>query len=393
MSGRNWTRRSIEELVEAYLRGKVKGGGKLYPAFVENLKPLILGTTDPDSFGTIPVGYLSNSAEGGMGAFDWYYPKSTASQAYANYVVPYFWYGGGSSRYVNISGTFGRDAGPSISGSIMKLGPKDTEGFPTRVRFQVLIVPKDCIFSYIKKIVVTDAESFVNGCWCLVTCDPTNEHLHSNEDILLKRTMFIPRRNDKVPDISTLPLPVTLINDSYPNNMLKTTGTTGSPILSVNATYLSDAYGDTNLYPNYYVESFPGYKSIVSAASLSGTSGARTTSFINTVQSDYDGEFEYEDATRPTNYLALIRIDTASGDSNQLDVEKNFYMISRMILDGYSYYQGIKWNVLGMTALPQYYNEVPVFDTPIKKFWVGHPGSLIIPNTMVQYKKEYVTIT
>lgn len=378
MSGRNWTRRSIEELVEAYLRGKVKGGVN-YPTYIRYIKPMIIGNADPDSFGRIPVGSLA-PAEGGSGDFSWYHPVSQSSLAYANYITPFDYFGTGTSacRYEDITGTIGADFGPSVCGCISQVKAKDPQ--PLDTYFRITIVPKECIFSYIKKIVVTEdgVMSDNYGAWCFVTCDPMNEYASfNNGDVKVKRTIYIPSHSTRLGDVSDVTIPIKHTDRAALNV------TSSNYILNVNKEYVNNSFS-AGMYPGmengYALDSYPSYKCAISPVT---SPGGRSNRFVSYVQSNYDGEFEVNGDTRPTNYLAIVQISTAPTSSNSALILEKLFMVCRMILDGFFTPH------MSPIDFPQYYMEKPVFGSPLNKYWCT-PNSLSgnVPEGVVEYKYE-----
>lgn len=347
--GRNWTRRSIEELVAAYMRGKAGKG--IVPTILTNLIPMVLGNADPDSFGRIPVGALSNTL-----VDNWYRPLSDVSQAYPNYLSPWWYYGDVEDsseypRYESISGTLGIDIATSVTGELRR----KTDNGLSRKKFAVMIFPKTCSFEFLKKIVVTsngfDVTSGSSKYWGFVTCDPINEgNAITVAGSEVNRTIYIPMYNSRIADSSDVPCPVVLSKGSFPYE-LYTSPLTNTSHLNVNAGTCDNEVRNVSLYPNY-ITKYPGYKSTVTYNSgMSGTAKTRSDTFVNTVKSAYSGTIVRNSDERDMNYLAIICVE-----SSRDDFKNDIFTISRLVLDNcYANSPGV--NPENTVDTPTYYAD------------------------------------
>lgn len=344
--GRNWTRRSIEELVAAYMRGKAGKG--IVPTMLTNIIPMVLGNADPDSFGRIPVGALSNTLED-----NWYRPLSDVSQAYPNYLSPWWFYGSTENssqycRYESISGTLGIDISTSATGELRR----KTDNGLSKKKFAVMIFPKNCSFEFLKKIVVTsngfDVTSGTSKFWGFVTCDPINErNAFTVADSEVNRVIYIPMSNNRIADSSTVPCPVVLSRESE----LTITPFASNSHLNVNAGYTNNDLRVLSLYP-YYITKYPGCRSLVTYNSgMSGNDKTRSDTFVNAVKSAYSGTIVRNGDERAMNFLAIICVE-----SSRDDFKNDIFTVSRLVLDN-CYALALGVNPENVIDTPTYYAD------------------------------------
>lgn len=327
--GRNWTRRSIEELVDFYLRKKKATGDVPVPAILTNLIPMVLGNADPDNYGRIMVGAYSSSL-----VDNWYRPLSDVSQKYPHFLEPWAMYGDSEDssqypRYDSISGTAGVTYATSATGELVE----DGETAIKTKKFAVMIFPKTCSFEFLKKIVVTsngfNAISSSITHWGMVTCDPINEYnMMDADDALIRRTMYLPLYNDQIADGQTVPFPVKLDRGSFPYE-LNMSPLTSTSHLNVNAGVVDNEVRTLSLYPNF-ITKYPTFRSYLTYnTDMSGTAKTRSNTFVNGVIDGYDGTMLKDDVTYDMNCIAIIVVDGSSRE----EIESDIFKISRLVLD------------------------------------------------------------
>lgn len=378
--GRNWTRRSIEELVDFYLRKKKTSGDIPVPAILTNLVPMVLGNADPDNYGRIMVGaYSSNLVDG------WYRPLSDVSQKYPHFLEPWAMYGDPEDssqypRYDSISGTAGVTYATSATGELIEEG----EAVIKTKKFAVMIFPKTCSFEFLKKIVVTSSGfDVINSSvlyWGMVTCDPINEiNMMDADDALIRRTIYLPTYNNKIADVQTVPFPVKLVKGSFPNE-LNISPLASDSHLSVNAGPTDDELRTLSLYP-LYITKYPAYKSFLTYnTDMSGNAKTLSNTFVNAVKDNYDGTMLKDGVNYDTNCLAIIAVSGSSRD----EIETDIFKISRLVLDN------CRWVSFGLSPdtqwPPKYYAGGLTHDV-IEK---GLPKQIVLNND--KSKVQYTTV-
>ena len=374
MSGRNWTRRSIEELVEAYLRGKKlpSSGGDSYCVFSTDF--CSISSNGPDNNNSIPVGYLNATPETLNGGHS-YYPVLAGAPAdyieggYSNY---------GQTRASQYSGSKSLDGGGFVSGKIVKPG-EDAKSFT------ILTVPKTCDISALKALIVrTGAGKLpLYGHMALVTSDYANRTCDT-----INRTMYIASSDGSTPGYISGDQ-TCWSSSSYGSAIyVPTSGST----YSIQSYSGSARFTKTNQdisyssYAMFHNRSNDGISYLSSF--LSGIqSSTPLETFFNYVKSHYNGTFVSGSDTRNLNFLTFI-ILSGSGSDDSFEVERKLYYLSRLFVDNVFdtiwFYDADDGN-----DQPRFISENLTLGTPIAMDIYGS----ILTGSMVQYNKEYVTIT
>lgn len=386
MSGRNWTRKSIEELVEAYLRGKKRPsstGEESYCVYDTDL--LDISANDPNSGGSISVGYLNNTYETINNSI--YYPA--LSGAPADYIdAAYETYG--QTRATQYSGSKSLEGCGSVTGRIVKSGSVNTER-----PFTILTVPKTCDLTALKRAIIRvgGGQAFGTGHIALVTSDFTNNgQSWTDDDVRIKRTIYIPELSGSLAyfDGSGTTVGWTLSaasrarfvprsgNEFYIANNDDTVRYTKSGTYIYQTTY--PMYHNFGISGEAYIGAFtPPYDNTY-----------HLTKFFTSVKSAYDGTIEFGYNGTPTvknlNFLTFIILGEGTAYDDRSEVEKMFFYLSRLFVDNnfwnYMFYNDTKPQPRFISGEPEYGTDIPAF------IYGG-----ITTGHVVQYNKQSVTIT
>lgn len=375
MSGRNWTRKSIEELVEAYLRGKVRpatSGDESFCVFSADF--CNISSNGPDNNNSIPVGYLNATPESLSGGHS-YYP--VLAGAPADYIEgAYNTYG--QTRASQYSGSKSLNSGGFVSGKIVKPGEKAKS-------FTILTVPKTCDISALKALIVrTGAGKLpLYGHMALVTSDYANRTCDA-----INRTMYIASMDGTKPGYISSDQTCWASSSYGAAVYVPTSGST----YSIRSYSGSARFTKTNQdiryssYPMFHNLSNDGITYLSSF--LSGIqSSTILETFFNYVKSHYNGTFVSGSDTRNLNFLTFI-ILSGSGSDDAAAVERQLYYLSRLFVD--NVFESIWfYDADDGNDQPRFISENPTFGTPMAMDIYGS----ILTGSMVQYNKEYVTLT
>lgn len=337
MSGRNWTRKSIEELVEAYLRGKKRpapvAGNYIY---IRDFRPLRIGTLGRNSYGRIDVGYISTTSEM-IQRGEFYYPKLT----------------GGATDYIEMSNfTYQTNYGVWADGRYkVKSGSIVTEASyngrlvdpanDREIEFTILTVPKEFNIANLAGSCRLGCDGLPpdatygtpaqlgSGKLAIVTSDPYNNPYNTGA-VKINRTMYISSQ-----DYGNMWSNAGI----FPNLKMKSNAASG------NAYYRCELdegneyrYVDPNdgfIYnqPTDIATSGLETGSIYSGGKFGyvtiGSPNTSLATFINAVKNAYDGTLEYSDNTvRNLNFMTLIFVKC-----EEAELEQFAYILSRWFVD------------------------------------------------------------
>ena len=373
MSGRNWTRRSIEELVEAYLRGKKvpSSGGDSYCVY--DVSYCGISANDPVSQSSISVGYLNNTPEIMTSGHSYYPPLTGAPADYieGGYTVY------GQTRASQYSGSKSLVSGGFVTGKIVKSG-----GGNNARTFTVITVPKTCTLNNLKNLIVRvgAGKMPLTGHMALVTSDYANMDAEQ-----INRTMYVAYSGGK-------PMYFTGDNECWYNYLY---GRAIYTPRSGNEYYIEDAnssarftktgqYISASSY-NMFHNLTDGGATYIAAFRMGESTNTNLNTFFNSVKNNYDGTLTYGSDTRNLNFLTFIILSDGSASDDTEEVERQLYYLSRLFVD--NIYEDTPFH--GSDGKPRFISEKPTFGTPIEMFIYGYFSN----NSMVQYNKEYVTIT
>lgn len=385
MSGRNWTRRSIEELVEAYLRGKKRpsSGGDSYCVYDTDL--FNISANDPFSGGDISVGYLNNTYESINNSL--YYPALSGAPAdYIDAAYPTY----GQTRATQYSGSKSLEGCGSITGRIIKSGDVNTER-----PFTILTVPKTCDLTALKKAIIRvgGGQAFGTGHIAIVTSDFTNNgQSWSNSDNRIKRTIYLPETSGG--SLAYFDGSGTTVGWTLSTSRAKFVPRSGTEYYITND---DDTVRYTKSGTYIYQSTYPMYHNFgISGEAYIGTftppsaNTSKLAQFFTSVKSAYDGTIEFGYNGIPTvknlNFLTFIILGEGSGSDYRSEVEKMFFYLARLFVDNnfsnYKFYNDTKPQPRFISGEPEYGTDIPAFIY----------GS-ISTSHVVQYNKQSVTIT
>lgn len=390
MSGRNWTRKSIEELVEAYLRGKKRpapvAGNYIY---IRDFRPLRIGTLGRNSYGRIDVGYISTTGETIQGGGT-YYPKLTGGAT--NYIeMSNFTYKTGYStwadgRYKVKSGSIVTEA--SYNGRLVDPA-NDRE-----IEFTILTVPKE--FNIINLAsncrIACDGLPYDatygtpaqlgRGKLAIVTSDPYNNP-NNTQAVKVNRTMYIPASPDQGNMWSNAGI--------FPNLKMKSNAASG------NAYYRCELdegneyrYVDPNdgFYYNQPTDiDSSGYDthSIYSGGKFGyvtiGSPNTSLATFINAVKNAYDGTLEYSDSSvRNLNFMTLIFVNC-----EDTELEQFAYILSRWFVDA-AHYDAFVLDPINIKL----YQQLGANFGADENYYALCPAAGVVGNSVVKYNKVII---
>lgn len=360
MADRNWTRRSIEELVDRYMGDKTVAFGSMIrecgpimlcdglpcPYYDQNPPAYYIDVGDVDSVGETVVTTDYRTIK--------YYPRLIAS--YRDYIqlsasVRYSGFNGSGDdfRYKYSVGSHSDRCGSS-AGKFLDVDGKEHN-------FMIITVPNLCNHADIKDIIVNCASycsDAVNKNFVIVTSDPVNELTLQTEawrstsyDALpmrINRTFYV--TSDSVFGWASYGWDhiFNLSGFNYQESGNYAEVSENDPM---DYTLRNRYYGNYNIVdPNHLVGNLGGLKSgdvefwgkigIIGGHSVDANSGAEN--FVNYVKNNYEGSIEYipDDATATRNTLSMsfIMIDDVE---SQEQLEAYAFMLSRWFLDGFHY--------------------------------------------------------
>lgn len=368
MADRNWTRRSIEELVDRYMGDKTVAFG----AMIRECSPIMLCDGLPCAYDDpnppayyIDVGDVDSNGETiaiGHERTVKYYPRLIAS--YRNYIqicksrrFQAINYLNDDSRYKYSVGSM-EDYG-SAAGTLLDANGKEH-------RFMVLTVPNVCNHEDIKEIIVNCATFLSNPItknFVIVTSDPVNELTLRTESLIpisygcpmrLNRTFYVTSDSvfnwpsygyDHIFTLAGSTDPVNVGEDAsdsvYRNRYL----------WGMNLVDPNHNAGPSAVMISGYVDPW-GQIGTIKGHAVDANSGAEN--FVNYVKNNYEGSIEYipgdATATRNTLSMSFIMVDDVE---SQEELEAYAFMLSRWFLDGFHYRGSYKSENQAYHTVPQ----------------------------------------
>lgn len=376
--GRNWTRKSIEELVEAYLRGKKQPVSAEKFIYLRDFRELSCGTWGRSSYGQFDVGYMKDTPINvGSGS---YYEKASngvsdyIEMGYMSYQTRYGFWCERRGKYK--SGTAGA---PSSYNGFLVDPDKDQE-----VAFTILTVPKEFNISNMNADPIRiacdgwtglDNKYLALGKFGIVTSDPVNNPGMVNDTVKYRRTIYIPS---------------TLSRRAFWSNNLIT------PLMKMKSNASTEGYyrcdlDEVNEYrydernDGFYYNppsdawtnhSLSNGKYGYAVCSTPVTSGELPT-FITAVKNAYSGDITYSNSTvKDLNYMSIIFIDCPDED-----FEQYMFALCRWFLDCFNAFYGF-------FDIKMYQKTGPVYDTDLPIGALSRVG--IGGNSVVKYNKVII---
>ncbi len=352
MADRNWTRRSIEELVDRYMGDKTVAFG----AMIRECSPVLLCDGLPCQYNdpNPPAYYINVGDVDSVGETVVttehrtikYYPRLIAS--YRDYIqlcksIRYEAINNlnSDSRYKYSVGSH-EDYG-SAAGILLDSNGKEH-------KFMVLTVPNVCNHEDIKKIIVNCAafaEDPISRNFVIVTSDPVNELTLKTEASIaleyalpmrLNRTFYV--TSDSVfnwpsygwDNIFTLGGATNLVDvgEDASDSVYRNRYCNGMNLVDPNHNA-----GPASLMISGHVDCW-GKIGTIEGHAVDANSGAEN--FVNYVKNNYEGSIEYipgdATATRNTLSMSFIMVDSVE---SQEELEAYAFMLSRWFLDGFHY--------------------------------------------------------
>lgn len=381
MSGRNWTRKSIEELVEAYLRGKKRPVSAEKFIYLRDFRELECGTWGRGTYGQFDVGYLNDTPISvGSGLY-----CEKASNGVSDYIAM------GYMHYQTRYGFWCDPRGKYKSGTAGALGSyngflvdpdKDQE-----VAFTILTVPKEFNIANMNADPIRIAcDGFANGNvgnnqylasgkFGIVTSDPINNPGMVRDTVKFRRTIYIP---------------TTLTSRSFWSNNLITPSMKMKSNATVEGYYRCDLdetseyrYDDGNngFFYNPPTDATTNHslsngKFGYATCSTPVTSG-ELPAFITAVKNAYSGDITYSNsAVKDLNYMSIIFIDCPDED-----FEPYMFALCRWFLDSFNAYYGF-------FDIKMYQKTGPIYDTDLPVGALSRVG--IGGNSVVKYNKVII---
>lgn len=317
MSGRNWTRKSIEELVEAYLRKKKpsKGGSVSFGAMLSEWHQVRICDSAPngDPY-LVTIGNYNSSYETVEGSH--YYPLASGNTHGYLMADDASDYRGNPKRYQVASGT-SDGYNPSYSGSF-----RNSNG--DVFKFNVLTFSRKCNIDDFPAVLAEGPMVRTDGgsrpCVAIVTSDHENESIIAGSNARINRTIYIPYHNGRWREYYGL-LSAISIGESV-------------TISSSNGgTYHRKVAGMDLADPTYAL--FPQYVDAKYPFSIVGGYDGGTNVFYDYVDQHYEGSIEYNKTdstkTRDTTCCSIIMLDNIP--SSVEEFETYVFMLSRWFLD------------------------------------------------------------
>lgn len=318
MSGRNWTRRSIEELVEQYLRGKKgKGGSVSFGCMLSEWHEVKICDSAPtgDPY-LVTVGNYNSTSETVEGSR--YYPIASGNtHDYLMALDQANDYAGNPKRYQVASGT-SEGYNPSYSGSF-----RNANGYI--FKFNVLTFSRKCNISDFPAVLAEGPMVRTDGgsrpSVAIVTSDHENERIIAGSNARINRTIYIPYHNGSWREYYDL-LSAISIGESV-------------TISSSNGgTYHRKVAGMDLADPTYAL--FPQDVEAKYPFAIVGGYGTATPGvFYDYVNQHYGGSIEYNKSdptkTRDTTCCSIIMME--GPNIPVAEFESYIFMLSRWFLD------------------------------------------------------------
>lgn len=386
MSGRNWTRRSIEELVEAYLRTHVKGSEPVSTGGLVLMKNTVirdnrqLGGYDPNNYGSIEAGYLnlqSDTADNNLG-FTYFSPRTGANANFISIKTS------GYSRYTEPS-----NAAPEQE--YVRSGMFYDIDNQREVKFSLITLPRTCTPSRLKKIFVASDDCFTaTGSMAVVTTDARNEDYTIqgtgkriiNRKIYYSYNMTGTSLSHVVGSIYTSDEDILLSGSSLQYKLDKY----NNAYRNFTGDYIPAGIGDypwTNIYSDQVIQ-------INGGASSTTTRGYR---IFNYAKNYGGGTIDYIENgvtyTRDMNYTTLVAIN-AGTTLTDADFERYVFAVCRWYLDNRNGAMTMNIDVSANHAIPRVFTGDPTYDEELP-IYVGPVTQLLYPDRIfVKYSKQIV---
>lgn len=317
MSGRNWTRRSIEELVEQYLRGKKgKGGSASFGCMLSEWHQVRICDSAPTGYPyLVTVGNYNSTYETVEGSH--YFPLAsgnTHDYLMAGDSPDYTGYPG---RYQPTSGT-NEGYNPSYSGSF-----RNANG--DVFNFVILNFSRKCNIDDFPGVIAegsmvrTDGGSRLYG--AVVTSDHENERAISGSNARINRTIYLPYHNGSLRH----PYHMVSILDMGKGITISSSG---------GGTYHRKVAGMDLADPTYAVlpqEVTSEYPFSI----IKGFELGEPQELYDYIDQNYAGSIEYNKSdsskTRDTTCCSIIMLDNTP--SSVEEFETYVFMLSRWFLD------------------------------------------------------------
>ena len=319
---RNWTRRSIEDLVEAYLRKKKPsgGGGSVsFGAMLSEWHEVNICDSADGSGGTYTtlVGAYDASPETVEGSN--YYPIASGNTH--DYLMAYT---GFYSADVGQPHRYSAASGKAIGNNGSYAGTfRTADG--TKIPFTLLTFSRKCNIDQLKYVITSGMINTDNTSSVIITNDHQNESGITGSNARINRTVYIPYRNGSFVARNGR----YYYNANYLGNAVYTNASGGG-------TYTRKAGDVVNLVDPTYQPS--AFKNVADGkydfAIVRGRDYEETNPLFDYIDQNYSGSIEYNktDATKTRDTVAMSIIFLPSTLS-LAEVETYAFMISRWFLD------------------------------------------------------------
>lgn len=358
MSGRNWTRRSIEELVAQYLKNKNTGGE--FGCMLSEWHEVNICDSADGSGGsyTTLVGAYDATPETVEGSN--YYPIASGSNH--NYLMAntgfYSADTGQPHRYSAASGKAIGNNG-SYAGTF-----RTPDG--TKIPFTILTFSRKCDIDQLTYVITSGMVNTNNTSSVIVTNDHENERGIVGSNARINRSVYIPYHNGSFIAKDGR----NYYNANFIGNAVYTNASGGG-------TYTRRAGDVVNLVDPTYQPS--AFKNVADGkydfAIVRGRDYGETNAIFDYIDQNYSGSIEYDktDATKTRNTIAMSIIFLPSTLS-LAEVETYAFMLSRWFLDSVS--------GAGIQDIPQTGSVQYGVDLPHKL--TGDTGDIVVRYSRVE---------